>query len=361
MDADDPENRTLRDSLFALSGYSHYPQLFVHMGGETSYWGDWDDLMAESVGNETDLFELTDESDVESDVNRQVQIEFACEKVTTPQEETSCEDSSPHKYQEEEKGDARSDEENSVESEDESDASSASYSVSEATPIESHAPSTPEKSSTTVQPLTLPPSKLTRTQNTSPIHSTERTSSAPVKTTPSSFLTSRNVFSQNTSPVVARNSSPSERLGHHDLTTCGNQSPKIMSSSKLETRDAMVAKTVAAFENGNKSKKGNVGGGKEQSKPFASKTKLSTTTVKKKSVSTVPEKIQVANPVMNCYEWYSRLGSPSRAVFEKRVATLPASCGVYPEHVDLLPWNSSNTSLEFRAVRNLMLGKSIQQ
>jgi len=84
--------------------------------------------------------------------------------------------------------------------------------------------------------------------------------------------------------------------------------------------------------------------------------KKTTYNSKPKVLSATP--IQVGNPALNCYEWYNRLGRPSREDMKRRVTQLHVSCGVEPQHVDLLPWEDNGSSLKVGAIRDIMFGKS---
>ena len=399
MDADDPENRTLRDSLFALSDLSHYPQMFVHQNGETSYWGDWEDLMEESreTAEEEDQLGLDDSTDEEKAVEKpEVVFEFDMDKAE-PLEEASVESgqnaedeastvSSDAEESEDESltvyedvGSASVNDDAEFVSLDDNDESVSSDKAAAAAAAFVESPSTvssveTEQSVPSVEtgptPASFSVSVKSRVQffsrpggvssnvpsntspNTSPVAAQRLQASGNTIPSPHSMINPASVCA-NTSPFSS-NTSPTERIGGGDDNdrVDSSSSPRLTTSVKLATKDAMIAQpTVTLSKHETETKTGT---------PASPKVKTATKTLPSYHRKVVPppvEKVQVADPAMNAYEWYTRLGYGSRSVFEKRIQTLPASCGVYPEHVDLLPWNSSQTGVDFRKIRQLILQK----
>lgn len=57
--------------------------------------------------------------------------------------------------------------------------------------------------------------------------------------------------------------------------------------------------------------------------------------------------------VERAYSWYSRMAMPSREKMKERVEFMPASSGVTPDDVDLLPWNARGTFVSVAAMMRI--------
>lgn len=57
--------------------------------------------------------------------------------------------------------------------------------------------------------------------------------------------------------------------------------------------------------------------------------------------------------VERAYSWYSRMGMPSRDKMKERVEFMPASSGVTPDDVDLLPWNARGSFVSVAAMMRM--------
>jgi len=129
---------------------------------------------------------------------------------------------------------------------------------------------------------------------------------------------------------------------------CKGPKDDVSGSASSRERNIYKPKTKSTDEAPKKSKVDTKG---------KAKTKAATASSKSRIVSTI--KVQARNPALNCYEWYNRLGRPSRESMKRRVKQLHESCGVLPDHVDLLPWADDGSSLKFSGVRDLLLGKGL--
>jgi hypothetical protein len=57
--------------------------------------------------------------------------------------------------------------------------------------------------------------------------------------------------------------------------------------------------------------------------------------------------------VERAYSWYSRMAMPTREKMKERVEFMPASSGVTPDDVDLLPWNARGTFVSVAAMMRM--------
>jgi hypothetical protein len=57
--------------------------------------------------------------------------------------------------------------------------------------------------------------------------------------------------------------------------------------------------------------------------------------------------------VERAYSWYSRMAMPTREKMKERVEYMPASSGVTPDDVDLLPWNARGTFVSVAAMMRM--------
>jgi hypothetical protein len=57
--------------------------------------------------------------------------------------------------------------------------------------------------------------------------------------------------------------------------------------------------------------------------------------------------------VERAYSWYSRMAMPTREKMKERVEFMPASSGVTPDDVDLLPWNARGTFVSVAAMMRI--------
>ncbi len=57
--------------------------------------------------------------------------------------------------------------------------------------------------------------------------------------------------------------------------------------------------------------------------------------------------------VERAYSWYSRMAMPTRDKMKERVEFMPASAGVTPDDVDLLPWNARGTFVSVAAMMRM--------
>jgi hypothetical protein len=57
--------------------------------------------------------------------------------------------------------------------------------------------------------------------------------------------------------------------------------------------------------------------------------------------------------VERAYSWYSRMAMPTREKMKQRVEYMPASSGVTPDDVDLLPWNARGTFVSVAAMMRM--------
>lgn len=57
--------------------------------------------------------------------------------------------------------------------------------------------------------------------------------------------------------------------------------------------------------------------------------------------------------VERAYSWYTRMAMPTREKMKQRVEFMPASSGVTPDDVDLLPWNARGTFVSVAAMMRM--------
>ena len=57
--------------------------------------------------------------------------------------------------------------------------------------------------------------------------------------------------------------------------------------------------------------------------------------------------------VERAYSWYTRMAMPTREKMKERVEFMPASSGVTPDDVDLLPWNARGTFVSVAAMMKM--------
>jgi hypothetical protein len=69
----------------------------------------------------------------------------------------------------------------------------------------------------------------------------------------------------------------------------------------------------------------------------------------------VAGKLDMTKParVERAYSWYTRMAMPSRDKMKQRVEFMPASSGVTPDDVDLLPWNARGTFVSVAAMMRM--------
>ena len=75
--------------------------------------------------------------------------------------------------------------------------------------------------------------------------------------------------------------------------------------------------------------------------------------LKDKDVSTSKLDMSKAARVERAYSWYSRMAMPTREKMKERVEYMPASSGVTPDDVDLLPWNARGTFVSVAAMMRM--------
>ena len=66
-------------------------------------------------------------------------------------------------------------------------------------------------------------------------------------------------------------------------------------------------------------------------------------------------KLDMSKParVERAYSWYTRMAMPSRDKMKQRVEFMPASSGVTPDDVDLLPWNARGSFVSVAAMMRM--------
>jgi hypothetical protein len=73
----------------------------------------------------------------------------------------------------------------------------------------------------------------------------------------------------------------------------------------------------------------------------------------KKDSTTSKLDMSKAARVERAYSWYSRMAMPTREKMKERVEYMPASSGVTPDDVDLLPWNARGTFVSVAAMMRM--------
>jgi hypothetical protein len=68
-----------------------------------------------------------------------------------------------------------------------------------------------------------------------------------------------------------------------------------------------------------------------------------------------PQKLDMSKSgrVERAYSWYTRMAMPNRDKMKERVQFMPASAGVTPDDVDLLPWNARGTFVSVAAMMRM--------
>lgn len=69
----------------------------------------------------------------------------------------------------------------------------------------------------------------------------------------------------------------------------------------------------------------------------------------------LPQKLDMSKSarVERAYSWYTRMAMPNREKMKERVQFMPASAGVTPDDVDLLPWNARGTFVSVAAMMRM--------
>jgi hypothetical protein len=57
--------------------------------------------------------------------------------------------------------------------------------------------------------------------------------------------------------------------------------------------------------------------------------------------------------IERAYSWYTRMAMPTREKMKERVQFMPASSGVTPDDVDLLPWNARGSFVSVAAMMKM--------